>query len=68
VNPDQIIATETRKYHCYSCPLGCGGICAIDGRYKTYSKTHKPEYESVLALGGCASTRTGTACFTSTRS
>ena len=48
-NPDAIIARERIKYHCYSCPLGCGGICSLEGEY---SETHKPEYETVLALGG----------------
>jgi aldehyde:ferredoxin oxidoreductase len=49
INPDLIKKMEIVKYHCYSCPLGCGGICATKGKY---SHTHKPEYESVLALGG----------------
>jgi aldehyde:ferredoxin oxidoreductase len=48
-NPDAIIERERIKYHCYSCPLGCGGICTLEGEY---SETHKPEYETVLALGG----------------
>ena len=37
------------KYHCYACPLGCGGICSKPGGF---GETHKPEYETVLALGG----------------
>jgi aldehyde:ferredoxin oxidoreductase len=49
INPDLIKDTEIVKYHCYSCPLGCGGICATKGKY---SHTHKPEYESILALSG----------------
>ncbi len=49
INPDLIKNTEIVKYHCYSCPLGCGGICATKGKY---AHTHKPEYESILALGG----------------
>ena len=49
VNSDVFTRCETVKYHCYSCPLGCGGICSISGKY---SETHKPEYETVLALGG----------------
>jgi len=49
VNPDEFIAREKKKYHCYSCPLGCGGICEGSGGFE---ETHKPEYESVLALGG----------------
>jgi aldehyde:ferredoxin oxidoreductase len=49
INPDLIKNTEIVRYHCYSCPLGCGGICATKGKY---AHTHKPEYESILALGG----------------
>jgi len=49
INPDIIRKAEIVKYHCYSCPLGCGGICATKGKY---AHTHKPEYESILALGG----------------
>ena len=49
INPDLIRETEIVKYHCYSCPLGCGGICATKGKY---DRTHKPEYETILALGG----------------
>ena len=50
-NPDLINSHEKVKFHCYSCPLGCGGICAMPGKDKDM-ETHKPEYESVLALGG----------------
>ncbi|MEA2015049.1 MAG: aldehyde ferredoxin oxidoreductase family protein [Thermodesulfobacteriota bacterium] len=49
VDPDLFTSREMIKYHCYSCPLGCGGICSMTGKY---SETHKPEYETVLALGG----------------
>ena len=49
IDPDLIKDTEIVKYHCYSCPLGCGGICATKGKY---AHTHKPEYESILALSG----------------
>ncbi|MBU0993291.1 MAG: aldehyde ferredoxin oxidoreductase family protein [Proteobacteria bacterium] len=48
-HPGKILKREKVKYHCYSCPLGCGGICSMKGKYK---ETHKPEYETVLALGG----------------
>ncbi len=48
VNADAIKALEKKKYHCYSCPLGCGGICVAG----PWGEVHKPEYESVLALGG----------------
>ncbi len=49
LNPDEILKSETSKYHCYSCPLGCGGICKIP---HTSGEAHKPEYESTLALSG----------------
>ncbi|MCG8633521.1 MAG: aldehyde ferredoxin oxidoreductase family protein [Desulfobacterales bacterium] len=48
-NPDTYVKTETEKFHCYSCPLGCGGICRTKGKF---SETHKPEYETVLSFGG----------------
>jgi len=48
-NPSVFTKREKVKYHCYSCPLGCGGICGMKG---VYSETHKPEYETVLSLGG----------------
>ncbi len=49
VSPDRIIEHEEKKYHCFSCPLGCGGICKDVGGYP---ETHKPEYETCLSLGG----------------
>lgn len=49
IDPDAFIEREISKYHCYSCPLGCGGICR--GK-KPGDESHKPEYESVLALSG----------------
>ncbi len=60
VNPDQIIAHEKVKYHCYSCPLGCGGICTLPGQK---GETHKPEYESILALGGLCMNENADAIF-----
>lgn len=50
ISPDRFLAREKQKYHCYSCPLGCGGICTMDrGDWK---ESHKPEYETVMAFGG----------------
>lgn len=50
INPDAITNREYVKYHCYGCPLGCGGKCSLPGGKG--GETHKPEYETVLALGG----------------
>ncbi|MBT8342579.1 MAG: aldehyde ferredoxin oxidoreductase family protein [Desulfatitalea sp.] len=53
LNPDRILRRHTKPYACYACPIGCGGISAIqdvrDGRFK---HTHKPEYETCAAFGG----------------
>jgi aldehyde:ferredoxin oxidoreductase len=48
ISPDAFAGHTIVKYHCYSCPLGCGGICRKDGE----TETHRPEYETVLSLGG----------------
>jgi aldehyde:ferredoxin oxidoreductase len=49
MNPDIITKSVISKYFCYSCPLGCGGILSGTGKFKA---AHKPEYETVIALGG----------------
>ncbi|UCH96034.1 MAG: aldehyde ferredoxin oxidoreductase family protein [Candidatus Aminicenantes bacterium] len=51
INADRLIERVKRRYHCYSCPMGCGGICTINIKGKQ-EETHKPEYESVMSLGG----------------
>lgn len=52
INPDRIINREEKKYHCYSCAIGCGGICKIDDiNGGEFSRTHKPEYETVCSFG-----------------
>jgi len=53
IDPDRLRKRETGKYHCYSCVIGCGSHCDIsdiaDGRF---SRTHNPEYETVMVFGG----------------
>lgn len=49
IDPDRFTDRELEKYHCYACPLGCGGKCSVNG---TSKESHKPEYESVMAFGG----------------
>jgi len=49
LNPEVFSDCVVVKYHCYACPLGCGGLCSKPGKFK---ETHKPEYETVMALGG----------------
>ncbi len=51
LDPAKILDRQVRKYHCYSCPMGCGGICRVTtGRYPL-EETHKPEYETCCAFG-----------------
>jgi aldehyde:ferredoxin oxidoreductase len=46
-----VIAYETKKYGCYSCPVRCGGhVSVTDGPYKI-ERMHKPEYETICAFG-----------------
>lgn len=58
LNPDRVTRLETRKYHCYSCIIGCGGICDVSkiGNGE-FSHTHKPEYETCAAFGGLVMNR-----------
>ncbi len=51
LNPDRILARETKKYRCYSCVIGCGGICDITGLGLAGEHSHKPEYETCCAFG-----------------
>lgn len=51
INADKVNKKEFKKYHCYSCPVGCGGICDIKEASKgEFTHTHKPEYETVCAF------------------
>ena len=45
IDPDRVLLHEQRKYHCYSCPLGCGGTGTWRG-----TESHKPEYETIASF------------------
>jgi len=47
IDPDNFIKDEQRKYHCYACPLGCGGV--RDPKGSEVDGHHKPEYETIQA-------------------
>ncbi len=51
VNPDRIRERESKKYNCFSCPIGCGGICDAAGTGAAGAHMHKPEYETCCAFG-----------------
>jgi aldehyde:ferredoxin oxidoreductase len=46
INPDLVIKSEKRKYHCRGCPLGCGGLVEL----ATKQESHKPEYETTASF------------------
>jgi len=47
---EAVIAWQRRRYHCASCPLGCGGLIDVpEGPYQ--GEGTKPEYETLSALG-----------------
>lgn len=48
IDPDVFRKTEVARYHCYSCPLGCGAVSSLRGKF---SRSHRPEYETVTAFG-----------------
>ncbi|MBM3471829.1 MAG: aldehyde ferredoxin oxidoreductase family protein [Armatimonadetes bacterium] len=50
ISDDAVIATQTRKYGCWRCPLACGGhVKVAEGAYEV--EGHKPEYETLAAFG-----------------
>jgi len=51
IGGDNVIAYETKKYGCFSCPVRCGGITTVPSGKYPVKETHKPEYETVAAFG-----------------
>ncbi|MFC1942003.1 aldehyde ferredoxin oxidoreductase family protein [Chloroflexota bacterium] len=49
---DHVIEQQSKKYACYRCPFGCGGIMKEGtGEYKYKAGAHKPEYETLSMFG-----------------
>jgi aldehyde:ferredoxin oxidoreductase len=51
LDPDRFVSRETRKYHCYSCVIGCGGVLDVSGVIPGVKHSHKPEYETACSFG-----------------
>jgi aldehyde:ferredoxin oxidoreductase len=50
---NQVLQRMQKKYACYRCPVGCGGIMkAGNAEYKYAEGVHKPEYETLGMFGG----------------
>jgi aldehyde:ferredoxin oxidoreductase len=56
ISDDSVIAYQQRRYHCWGCPIGCGGIMKLDqGKHALRAEEdyigHKPEYETLCMFG-----------------
>jgi aldehyde:ferredoxin oxidoreductase len=50
VSDQSVIAYQKKKYACFGCPIACGGEVKVEN--EPYAcDTHKPEYETLSALG-----------------
>ena len=50
ISDDQVLAIQKKRWGCWKCPIGCGGLTEVEkGEYA--SSTHKPEYETLAAFG-----------------
>lgn len=52
IGGENLVKLQERRYGCWGCPMTCGGhMKGGQGEYKYDAGVHKPEYESVGALG-----------------
>lgn len=52
IGAERIIPHQQKRYACYRCPIGCGGVMkAGTGEYKYPAGAHKPEYETIAMFG-----------------
>jgi aldehyde:ferredoxin oxidoreductase len=42
---------QRERYSCSSCPMGCGGLLAVEGDHLPSQRVHRPEYETLAAFG-----------------
>jgi len=51
ISDDAVLKLQKKKYGCWRCPIACGGLMNKGIRYDYEEGAHKPEYESIGALG-----------------
>ena len=51
INGENVIRYQRRRYACYGCPVGCGGIFSIPQGGYLVEEGHKPEYETLAGFG-----------------
>lgn len=50
ISDKSVVNYQKKKYACWGCPIACGGEVKVEnGPYAC--ETHKPEYETLIALG-----------------
>lgn len=59
ISDDAVVAYQVKRYSCWRCPVGCGGIVRLDrGKYALSEREgylgHKPEYETLAMFGTLA--------------
>ena len=50
ISDQSVISYQKKKYACFGCPIACGGQVKVENGPYT-CETHKPEYETLSALG-----------------
>ncbi len=48
---DPIMERQSKKYACFRCPFGCGGLMKEGKKYEYEAGAHKPEYETLCMFG-----------------
>ena len=47
----EVISLQDKRYACFRCPVGCGGMMKAGQKYNYPQGAHKPEYETLAAFG-----------------
>ncbi|MHB1131324.1 MAG: aldehyde ferredoxin oxidoreductase family protein [Chloroflexota bacterium] len=51
INGDNVTKYQTKRYACYGCPVGCGGVFKVESGPYQVAEAHKPEYETLAGFG-----------------
>lgn len=46
-----VMEQQSKKYACFRCPFGCGGLMKDGKEYEYQAGAHKPEYETLVMFG-----------------
>lgn len=48
---DPVMEHQSKKFACFRCPFGCGGLMESGTEYEYEAGAHKPEYETLCMFG-----------------